>query len=104
MNEKIENPNETIEALESEIAYLKSENEALESENADLKKKLEQASASVKYHSDVNAKFHADVERINRILDNLKPVSPRSEEKTEDNQWPVQYDLVTRLSIWLGNK
>lgn len=78
--------------------------ETLEAENADLSKKLEQSKETVRYYSDLSIKHNADFERIHRILDHLHPAPPRAEEKTEDNQWPDKYDLVTRLSIWLGNK
>lgn len=96
--------NDNISSIDEEIENLKQKIEALEAENADLKKKVEHASSNSKYYSDLHTKIYADMERIHRILDHLKPTPPRSEEKTEENKWPDTYDLVTRLSIWLGNK
>lgn len=96
--------NDNIPSMHEEIENLNQKIEALEAENADLKKKLEQASSNAKYYSDQHAKIYDDMERIHKILDHLKPTPPRSEEKTEENKWPDTYDLVTRLSIWLGNK
>lgn len=90
MNEEIEKLNQKIESLEAE--------------NAELNKKLEQASNNYKYYSDQYTKINTDMERIHKILDHLKPTPPRAEEKTENNQWPDTYDVITRLSIWLGNK
>ena len=66
--------NEEIEKLTQKI-------EALEAENADLKKKFEQASSNYKYYSELHTKIYADMERIHKILDHLKPTPPRSEEK-----------------------
>lgn len=103
-DEEIENLNLGIDTLKCENAELKQKIEDLEAENADLKKKVEQASSNSTYYFDQYTKFYADMERIHKILDHLKPVPPRTGEKTEDNQWPEKYDVITRLSIWLGNK
>ena len=89
--------------MNEEIENLKKNIEDLEIENAELNKKLEQESRNAKYHSEQHDKVYADMDRIHKILDHLKPVPPRSEEKTEENKWPDAYDLVTRLSIWLGS-
>ena len=73
-------------------------------ELADLRKKLEQFEGNYRYYSKLNEEKDAELRLIHQVLDNLPHKAPRSELKTEENQWPSQYNAPTRLAIWLGSK
>lgn len=88
-----ENTVETIEMVEISAKEL-----------ADLRKLLERAESNYKYVSQANADLSSEIRRIHEILDNLPHKAPRAESKTEENQWPSQYNAPTRLAIWLGSK
>lgn len=73
-------------------------------ELAELRKKLEQFESNYKYFSRLNDEKETELRRVHEILDNLPRSAPRSEPKTEENRWPSQYTVPTRLAIWLGSR
>lgn len=70
----------------------------------ELRKKLSQFESNYKYISQANAELSSEIRRVHEILDNLPRSAPRSEPKTEENRWPSQYTVPTRLAIWLGSR
>ena len=88
-----ENTVETVELVEISAKEL-----------TELRKKLEQFESNYKYFSRLHDEKETELRRIHEILDNLPRSAPRSEPKTEENQWPSQYNVVTRLAIWLGSR
>lgn len=93
MTADTENTVETVEMVEISAKEL-----------AELHKKLEQFENNYKYYSKAYEDKETEIRRIHEILDNLPHKAPRSESKTEENQWPSQYNAPTRLAIWLGSK
>ena len=88
-----ENTVETVEMVEISAKEL-----------AELRKKLEQFENSYKYFSRLHDEKETELRRVHEILDNLPRSAPRSEPKTEENQWPIPYTVATRLAIWLGSR
>lgn len=78
--------------------------EVLKEELAKVQKKLSETEHLRKYLSTENTNLNSEIERVHQILDNLARPAPRSEPKTDDNQWPAKYLLSTRLAIWLGTR
>ena len=83
---------------------LMAKNEQYETEIENLKSKLEQATSDNKYYYEHTAKLTKEINQIHNVLDHLPNNPPRGELETENNKWPEQYNIVTRFSIWLGNK
>lgn len=88
-----ENTAETVEMVEISAKEL-----------AELRKRLEQFESNYRYFSRLHDEKETELRRIHEVLDNLPRSAPRSEPKTEENQWPSQYNAPTRLAIWLGGK
>lgn len=89
---------DAVEEIEVEMVEISAK------ELADLRKSLERAESNYKYINQAYSEVSAEIRRIHEILDNLPHKAPRSEPKTEENQWPAQYNAPTRLAIWLGSK
>lgn len=89
---------DAVEEIEVEMVEISAE------ELKNLRESLARYESNYKYFSRLNDEKETEIRRIHEILDNLPRPAPRSEPKTEENKWPLQYSVPTRLAIWFGSR
>lgn len=94
--------------LDDEFVSIADELESARAEIEELKKKVSNAEASIKYWADQTANANRELESIHRILDRVDNPPKRDDsdkfpEGTDDWKFS-KYTTVERLSVWLSKR